>query len=169
MKGYVIAASVAAAAVVAAIVYLFMFGSLAAMVPITGDNDSTTSITSNDASGDSTNVASPSQAPTMLLIVLQGNEDASQAVAQYGANNTEPIQLASNAHIRFDSPDQRTAESFRATARDLDNGAIQLLRKSYDVNNEFFVNLDRGHYEFHVQASWFETGTFVYEFNVAVT
>lgn len=167
MKGYVIAASVAAAAaVVVAAVYLFVFNSSFALPPMTGD---TTTITSTDGGGNSTGVAPQNKAPTMLLIILQGNEDSSEAVAQYGANNTEPIQLASNAHIRFDSPDQRTAESFRATARDLDNGAIQLLRKSYNVNNEFFVNLDRGRYEFDVQASWFDAGTFVYKFNVAVT
>jgi hypothetical protein len=113
-------------------------------------------------------VASSDKAPKMLLVLLKGAEDSSEAVAQYEANNTEPIQLATNAHIRFDSPDYRTAEGMKAIARNMDDGSIQLLRKSYDVNNEFFINLGKGHYELQVQASWFDKGSFVYRFDIMV-
>lgn len=119
-------------------------------------------------SNNMTTVASSGEAPKLLLILLQGDEDSSDAIAQYEANNTEPIQLASNAHIRFDSPDYRTVESIRAVARDMDTGEIQLLRKSYNVNNEFFINHGKGHYELQVQASWFEKGSFVYRFDIMV-
>jgi hypothetical protein len=51
----------------------------------------------------------------------------------------------------------------------MDSGAILLLRKSYDVNNEFFVNLDKGSYQLQVQATWFEVGSHIYKFNIAVT
>lgn len=116
---------------------------------------------------DTTKIASP-ESPELLLVVLQGDEDSSSAVAQYEANNTEPIQLGSNAHVRFDSSDYRTAESVKVIARNMDDGSIQLLRKSYDVNNEFFINLGKGHYELQVQASWFEKGSFVYMFDIMV-
>jgi hypothetical protein len=108
------------------------------------------------------------RAPDMVLVVLKGDEDSSNAVTQYKANNTEPIRLASGAHIRFDSPNYRTAESMKVIARDVEGGTIELLRKSYDVNNEFFVNVGKGHYKLQVQASWFEKGSFVYQFDVLV-
>jgi hypothetical protein len=104
----------------------------------------------------------------MMLVVLQGDEDSSSAAVWYEENNTEPIQLARNDHIRFDSPGHRTAEGMRVLARELDSGNIERLRKSYDVNNEFFINLNKGNYELQVQASWFEVGSYVYKFNVAV-
>jgi len=120
-------------------------------------------------SNDSTTIASPTgEPPRMLLALLEGPEDASGAVAQYEANNTGAIQLASGAHVRFDSADYRTAEGMRVTARDIDTGAIQLLRKSYNINNEFFINLEQGRYELQVQASWFEKGSFGYEFDIRV-
>jgi hypothetical protein len=96
----------------------------------------------------------------MMLVVLQGDEDSSSAAVWYEENNTEPIQLARNDHIRFDSPGHRTAEGMRVLARELDSGNIERLRKSYDVN--------KGNYELQVQASWFEVGSYVYKFNVAV-
>jgi hypothetical protein len=105
----------------------------------------------------------------MILVVLQGNEDSSKPVTQYDANNNQPIPISSNEHIRFDSPDYRTAESMKVVARDMDSGAILLLRKSYDVNNEFFVNLDKGSYQLQVQATWFEVGSHIYKFNIAVS
>jgi hypothetical protein len=115
-----------------------------------------------------TNIVTGLHAPEMVLVVLKGDEDSSNSVTQYKANNTEPIRLASGAHVRFDSPEYRTAEGMKVIARDVDGGTIELLRKSYDVNNEFFINVDRGHYELQVQASWFEKGSFVYQFNVQV-
>ena len=105
----------------------------------------------------------------MLLFVLKGDEDSSDRVTQYEANSTEPIELLGEAHIRFDSPDYRTAESMKVVARDMATGTIHLLRKSYDVNNEFFVNLDKGSYQLQVQATWFEVGSHIYKFNIAVT
>lgn len=157
-KGVIVASAVGAVIVVGAIIYFLapgIFVGTASPSP-DGDNNNTTTVA---ASGD---------APVMMLVLLQGPEDASTAAAQYEGNNTEPIQLATGAHIRFDSPDYRTAESMRVVARNLDTGQIELLRKSYDVNNEFFINVDEGHYELQVQASWFEKGSFVYAFDVMV-
>lgn len=154
-KGVIAASAIGAAAVIAGIAYFIAPGM---MLPpqVDGDNNSTT-------------IASPGgEPPEMLLALLEGPEDASGAVAQYEANNTEPIQLASGAHVRFDSADYRTAEGMRVTARDTDTGAIQLLRKSYNINNEFFINLEQGHYELQVQASWFEKGSFGYRFDIRV-
>jgi hypothetical protein len=56
----------------------------------------------------------------------------------------------------------------KVIARDMDSGAILLLRKSYDVNSEFFVNLDIGISQFQVQASCFEVGNHIYKFNIMV-
>jgi hypothetical protein len=158
-KGVIAASAVGAVIVAGAIIY-FVAPSIFVGIPSPtadrGDNNNTTTIAS---SGD---------APAMMLVLLQGPEDASTAVAQYEGNNTKPIQLASGAHIRFDASDYRTAESIRVVARNFETGQIELLRKSYDVNNEFFINVDKGHYELQVQASWFEKGSFVYSFDVMV-
>jgi hypothetical protein len=115
---------------------------------------------------DETNTAS--DGPVMQLFVLAGDEDNSPSIATYDANNTQPIQLEQDQHIRFDSPETRTAEGMRVTAKDFDTGDIVLLRKAYDVNNEFFASVDEGHYEILVQATWAEKGTFVYRFNVMI-
>jgi hypothetical protein len=159
-KGVIAASAAGAVVAIGAIVYLLVPGALG------GSNINPSQDRNNNST---TTVASPQgEAPRMLLVLLQGAEDASTAAAQYEANNTEPIRLASNAHVRFDSPDYRTAESIRVIARDLETGEIQLLRKSYDVNNEFFVNVGKGHYELQVQSSWFERGSFVYGFDIMV-
>jgi len=157
-RGYVIAASVAAVVVAGGIIlFLFVPGTLGGLFPKASNVQNNTTIATNDR-----------ESPKMVLIVLKGNEDSSEAVAQYEANDTQPIQMISNEHIRFDSPDYRTAESMRVIARDMDSGAILLLRKSYDVNNEFFVNLDKGSYQLQVQATWFEAGSHIYKFNIVV-
>jgi hypothetical protein len=157
-KGAIIASAIGAVIVICAAVYFLAPGIFGSPSPPPAGGD---------GNGNPTTTAS--EAPRMLLMLLESAEDASPAVAQYEANNTEPIQLASNAHIRFDSPDYRTAESMRVIARDVNTGEIELLRKSYDVNNQFFVNVGPGNYEFQVQASWFERGSFVYDFNIMVT
>lgn len=173
-KGYIIAATAAAAVVViAGIIFRFAANNVGEDGEGTPPpDDATTTVAEDNNNGDNsnstkTNIAS-SEIPKLMLVVLQGDEDSSSATAQYEENNTEPIQLARNGHIRFDSPDYRTAEGMRMLARDLDNGNVERLRKSYDVNNEFFINLNKGHYELQVQASWFEVGSYVYKFNVAV-
>jgi hypothetical protein len=159
-KGLIAASAAGAVVVIGAIVYFLAPGILGGSIP--------PPVNGGDDNNNTTTVASPGEAPKMLLVLLEGPEDASTAVAQYEANNTKPIQLAGNAHIRFDSPDYRTAESIRVIARDLDTGEIQLLRKSYDVNNEFFINVGEGHYELQVQATWFEKGSFVYRFETMI-
>jgi hypothetical protein len=160
-RGYIIAASVAAVVVAGGVVlFLFSPGTLGGLFPA---KDKAPDIKNN------TTIATSKEPPRMILVVLQGNEDSSKAVAQYDANNTQPIQVSSNEHIRFDSPNYRTAESMKVIARDMDSGAILLLRKSYDVNNEFFINLSKGSYQLQVQASWFEAGSHIYKFNIAVT
>jgi hypothetical protein len=183
-KGHIIAttaAAVVAAVAVAAIAGIAIAGIIFRFADNSGGeegegtpppDDGTTTVAEDNNSGDNSNstkinVAS-SEIPKMMLVVLQGDEDSSSAAVWYEENNTEPIQLARNDHIRFDSPGHRTAEGMRVLARDLDNGNIERLRKSYDVNNEFFINLNRGNYELQVQASWFEVGSYVYKFNVAV-
>jgi hypothetical protein len=160
-RGYIIAASVAAVVAGGIILFLFSPGTLGGLSPAT---DKTPDVKNN------TTIATTDKGPPkIVLVVLQGNEDSSKPVAQYGANNTQPIPISSNEHIRFDSPDYRTAESMKVVARDMDSGTILLLRKSYDVNNEFFVNLDKGSYQLQVQATWFEVGSHIYKFNIAVS
>jgi hypothetical protein len=158
-KGVIAASAISGAVVSAGIVFLLAPGITGGIFPPVGDGDDT---------NNTTTVASSGQAPKMLILLLKGAEDSSEAVTQYEANNTQPIQLAGNAHVRFESPDYRTAEGMKVIARDMDDGSIQLLRKSYDVNNEFFINLEKGHYELQVQASWFEKGSYVYRFNILV-
>ncbi len=158
-KVLILASTAGAAIIIGVIVYFLAPGVLVGTespAPVGGESNNTTI------------VASSGEPPAMTLVLLQGPEDASTAVAQYEANNTEPVELSSGAHIRFDSPDHRTAESIRVVARNLDTGEIELLRKSYDVNNEFFINVGRGHYELQVHASWFDRGSFVYGFNIMV-
>jgi hypothetical protein len=158
-KGIIAASSIGGVIVITGIIFLLTPSILENIFPFPAGGDNT---------NNTTTVASSGEAPKMLLVLLQGAEDSSKSVAQYESNNTEPIQLASNAHIRFESSDYRTAEGMKVIARDLDSGSIQLLRKSYDVNNEFFINLSKGHYELQVQASWFEKGSFVYRFDIII-
>ncbi len=158
-RGYIIAASVAAVVVAGGIIlFLFAPGVLGGLFPASKAPD----VQNN------TTIASGKESPKMVLIVLRGDEDSSNAMTQYDADNSQPIQLVSNEHIRFDSPDYRTAESMKVIARDMNSGAIQLLRKSYDVNNEFFVNLGKGSYQLQVQATWFESGSHIYKFNITI-
>ena len=160
-RGYIIAASVAI--VVASGVALFLFS------PNTIGGLFSTADKINDVPNNTTVATSTGEPPKMLLFVLKGDEDSSGHVTQYEANNTEQIELLPEAHIRFDSPDYRTAESMKVVARDMDTGTIHLLRKSYDVNNEFFVNLNKGSYQLQVQATWFEVGSHIYKFNIVVS
>jgi hypothetical protein len=157
-KGYAIAASVAGAAVVVAVIFL-------AINPIIGSPTPPGNVNGTNVTRTATvNVT----APEMQLIVLRGSEDASEPVAQYGHDTEEQIPLAANTHVRFDSPDRRTPEGIKVLARNLDDGTMHILRKSYDVNNEFFINLAKGNYQLQVQATWFEIGSYVYNFHVAV-
>jgi hypothetical protein len=154
-RGIIAASAIGAAVVIGGIVFL------------SGPNI-IGGLSSGDISSNNTTAVAGLQAPKMVLVVLKGDEDSSNAVTQYMANNTQAIHLATGAHIRFDSPDYRTAEGMKVIARDIDGGTIELLRKSYDVNNEFFINVGKGHYNLQVQASWFEKGSFVYQFDVLV-
>lgn len=158
-KGVIAASAIGGTLIITVVVFLVAPGITGGSFPSAGYGVNT---------NNTTTVASSGEAPKMLLLLLKGAEDSSDAVAQYEANNTQPIQLASNAHIRFDSSDYRTPEGMRVIARDMNDGSIQLLRKSYDVNNEFFINLEKGHYELQIQASWFEKGSYVYKFNIIV-
>lgn len=110
-----------------------------------------------------------SDQPNLVLVLLEGAEDSSAAVAQYDPNTSNTISLQSNTHIRFESPKVRPPESLKVLAVDLDDGGMTILRKSYDVNNEFFINLGQGEYELRAQASWFDRGTFFYTYKIAVT
>ena len=117
---------------------------------------------------DTASVTSSKPPPPMVLTILQGNEDNSKALEQYRDNNSESITLRVDQHIRFESPDYRIPDSLKVIAVG-QSGGIHTLLKSYDVNNEFFTKLDKGSYQFRVQATWFEIGTEVYLFNVTIT
>ena len=104
-----------------------------------------------------------------MLVLLKGAEDASTAVAKYDPENSGTISLQSNDHVRFESPDSRLPESLRIIAEDKADGHISILRKSYDVNNEFFINLEEGEYQLRAQASWSDKGNFVYTYDITVT
>jgi hypothetical protein len=106
--------------------------------------------------------------PRMKLLLLENADDNSPAIVGFDANNTKPIQLQQDAHIRFEAADHRNAEGMIVTARNLDTGEIQPLRKSYDVNNQFFVILDKSKYDIQVQATWAEIGSVFYSFDVVV-
>lgn len=126
----------------------------------------------NDELPDSTTAAIPGEKslpPRMVLTVLKGNEDNSLGVTKYAANNTDPIPLGVGEHIRFESPDYRTAEGMKAIAINNATGTVQTLLKSYDVNNEFFTKLEPGKYQLRVQATWLEFGTHIYIFNIVVS
>lgn len=110
-----------------------------------------------------------SEFPPMVLTVLQGNEDHSPGVARYSSNSTNPILIVIDQHIRFDTPESQLPESLRVIAISTSTGTIHTLLKSYNVNNEFFANIEPGNYELRVQAVWAELGTHVYLFNVTVT
>lgn len=157
-KGAIAASIVGGLVALGAIVYFLAPGIITGIIPIPNRVEET----DNDMI-----IASPS-VPRMQLLLLESADDNAPVVARYDANNTEPIELASNAHIKFDSADYRTAEGMTITARNLNTGEIELLRKSYDVNNQFFVNLDNGSYDIQVQAKWAEKGTFSYKFDVLV-
>ena len=150
-KAYVIAMGISLAVVITAV--FILTGQLTAR--------------SSKAFGNATEVASSAR-PTLLLILLKGAEDSSQEAASYEPDNSETITLKTNDHVRFQSPDNRMSDSMKAIAKDKSSGSIFILRKSYDVNNEFFVNLDKGEYQLRVQASWFDKGTHVYLYNVSI-
>ena len=109
-----------------------------------------------------------SEQPLLLLVLLEGAEDASTGVAKYDPENSGTISLQSNDHVRFESPDSRLPESLRIIAEDKADGHISILRKSYDVNNEFFINLEEGEYQLRAQASWSDKGNFVYTYDITV-
>jgi len=100
----------------------------------------------------------------LVLTVLKGNEDNSIGVASYNENNTTPIALSKDQHIRFESPDFRKSDGMKVIAIEPD-GKIHILLKSYDVNNKYFINNDRGPYAIRVQARWLDS-TYFYSFNV---
>jgi hypothetical protein len=118
------------------------------------------------AADNGTTVAS--ERPSLMLVLLEGAEDASIGVAKYDPENSGTINLQSNDHVRFESPDIRLPESLRIIAEDKADGHISILRKSYDVNNEFFINLDEGEYQLRAQASWADKGSFVYTYDITV-
>lgn len=103
-KGVIAASVVGALVAIGAIVYFLVPGVLV---------DILHPMNSGDDGNNTTTIASPG-APRMQLLLLEGPEDGSTAAASYEANNTEPIQLASNARISFDSPDYRTDEGMRS-------------------------------------------------------
>jgi hypothetical protein len=114
-------------------------------------------------------ITSGAKSPQMVLTVLRDNGDDSIWVKQYDVNNTDSIPLGVDQHIRFESRDYRTPEGMKVIAISRETGIIHVLQKSYDVNNEFFVKLEKGDYQLRVQATWYELGTHFYLFDIRVT
>jgi len=153
------AAIVAGVAVVAiTLVVLAYTGTIAALV--FNRQDSSTNVSSAA-------ITESISRPRLVLTILKGNEDSSVGIGSYEENSTNPIVLAEGQHIRFESPDYRRSDGMKVTAMGPD-GNIHILLKSYDVNNEYFINVDRGTYEIRVQARWVDN-TYFYSFNVQVT
>jgi hypothetical protein len=159
-KGIVIGASIAAAVVIVMAVSL----SGGTNNPLLGPMSSKESNKSDMSNG--VVVASLNTPPRMVLAVLKTDEDNSAGTTYFDANNTVPVALVERQHIRFESPDYRMPDSMKVIAMD-SSGNVHILLKSYDVNNEFFINLEKGNYELKVQARWLEH-TYLYSFNVAV-
>jgi hypothetical protein len=159
-KGVVIGAPIIAAVVI--IIALSLSGG--AQNPILGQTLSKESDKS-DIPKDAV-VASLNTPPRIVLAVLKSDEDNSAGTTFFDANNTVPIALLEGQHIRFESPDYRMPDSMKVIAID-SSGVVHILLKSYDVNNEFFINLGKGSYELKVQARWLEH-TYIYSFNVTV-
>jgi len=105
--------------------------------------------------------------PRLILTVLNGNEDNAKGVASYDENNTNPIVLSEGQHIRFESPDYRRSDGMRVIAME-PSGEIHILLKSYDVNNEYFINVSKGAYEIRVQARWLDN-TYFYTYKVQIS
>ncbi|HKU48883.1 MAG TPA: hypothetical protein VJP79_02935 [Nitrososphaera sp.] len=154
-KGYIVAAGVAVGAIVGVMV---LFMSQASFGKQGGEQLNATTTASS----------SSSDRPDLMLILLKGQEDSSVPVARYNPDLNQAITLHSSDHIRFEPPNNRPPESLRIIAEDVDDGRILILRKSYDVNNEFFVNLDHGEYQLRAQASWFDKGSYVYTYDINV-
>lgn len=128
-------------------------------------------LTPSDGSSDgpsSTENLEASEKPHMQLFLLEGNENFDEPVAEFESGNSEFIQLEAQSHIRFDSSDYREPDGIHVLAKNIETGKTEVLRRSYYVNNEFFVFLRQGEYQFQVLASWPEKGNFQYNFNVAV-
>lgn len=151
-KGYIVAGGGLAAALVAGLMLSMQAGN-----PDVPQDTTATNVTT---------IAS--EKPALLLILLEGAEDASTSVAEYDPENSGTINLKSNDHVGFESPSSRAPESLRIIAEDKSDGHISILRKSYEVNNEFFINLEEGEYQLRAQASWFDKGSFVYTYDIAV-
>ena len=111
-------------------------------------------------------ISSQNTPPTMTLTILEDDEDNSEGATSFVANNTTPISLVRGQHIRFESPDYRIPDSMKVIAMD-SGGNIHILLKSYDVNNEFFVNIQKGNYELKVQARWLDQA-YIYPFTIRV-
>jgi hypothetical protein len=122
----------------------------------------------DNKSANNTDIASVEDSPSLVLVVLKGDEDHSPGIKKFKTNNTDSIPLVVGQHIRFESPDYRAPESMKVIAKNTDSGTIRILLKSYNVNNEFFIRLEEGSYQLQVQATWFELGTHFYTFNISV-
>jgi hypothetical protein len=161
-KAIVVGAAIAAVVVLGGLIVLLGPRNFLGQPVVSKDNAKLSNGT-NAAAADS----SEPIPPRMVLAILDGNEDHSEGIAQYEANNTDRITLAAGQHIRFESPDYRTPDAMKVISLS-PKGTIQTLLKSYDVNNEFFVKLEKGNYELIVQARWIEQ-TYVYHFYITIS
>ena len=104
--------------------------------------------------------------PHLVLVRLAGDAENSDGVASYEPDNKAPIHLRESDHIRFQTLNNRDPDSMRVIAFDK-SGKINVLLKDYDVNNQFFANIEKGEYELRVEARWFDE-TYFYSFNIAI-
>jgi len=151
--GYIVAEGIVIAAIIGLVVLFHPLGNTGGTPPIIDNN--------------STGVAS--EQPALELVLLEGAEDASKPVARYAAGNNETIYLQIGSHLRFESPQSRPPDSLRVVAHDLEDGSVLILRKSYDVNNEFFVNLQQGKYELRAETSWVDKEPYLYTYDITVS
>lgn len=124
-----------------------------------------------DRSGDSNTIGGDTEAaaamrPHLVLERLSSDAENSDEVASYEPDNRAPITLREGDHIRFQTLNNRDPDSMRVIAFDK-SGKINVLLKDYDVNNQFFTNVEKGEYELRVEARWFDE-TYFYSFNIAV-
>jgi len=110
--------------------------------------------------------AAAAMRPHLVLERLASDAENSEEVASYEPDNKAPVTLREGDHIRFQTLNNRDPDSMRVIAFDK-SGKINVLLKDYDVNNQFFANVERGEYELRVEARWFDE-TYFYSFNIAV-
>src|SRR4051812_21661923 len=120
-KSIVIGSAAAAVIVIVIVFSMFYAGMISGQSP---------SANPQKTSQNGTAIGSNSYPPRMVIFALKNDQDNSEGTISYDSNNTNPIILERNQHIRFESPDYRLPDSLRVIAKD-SGGNIHILLKSY--------------------------------------